>query len=95
MASLKHCGTTRPVRAGRHDLVVSGLDRIELVGTTLLRFVLFVSWPDEIGPGSSRLPAELDIVMPVEAVPDAIGKTMLAVGRQIFVTQEGEITLAM
>lgn len=92
VASLKQCGTTaRPVRNGRHDVLVSGLDRIELVGTNLLRFVLFVSWPED----RRRGPAEVDVVMPIEAVPDAIGKTMLAVGRQIFVTQDGEITLAM
>lgn len=74
------------------DLFICGLDRIESIGGGMLRFVLFVNFENECG-AMEKSPAEIDIVMPASALPDAIGKAIVAVGRQVFIGTDGSMTL--
>lgn len=81
------------VREFAQDLIVSGLDRVEFIGAGLVRFVLYVDLPAMAGPRGVRTAAERDLVMPLVNVPDGIGKTMLAMGRTIVVSRNGNLTI--
>jgi hypothetical protein len=79
------------VRQFPEDLVADGLDRIEILPGRRLRFVFYIA-ADQDGRGA-RVPTRCDLIMPLASIPDAIGKTMLAIGRQVFVKPDGSITL--
>lgn len=79
--------------AQAEDMFVSGLDRIDLLGGGMLRFVGYVEHSAREGGQIERLAAFRNIVMPAAALPDAIGKAILAMGRQVFVTPEGSLVL--
>jgi hypothetical protein len=84
----------RPIaRNIQQDLVVSGLDRVEMIGADLVRFVLFVDLPPMGRTAPVRVAAERDLVMPIANVPDGLGKTMLAVSRTIIVSRSGNLTI--
>lgn len=80
------------VRGGPADVFVSGVERVEDAGGGCLRFVLF-AWRVVDG---KQVRAELDvaIVMPAAAVPEGIGKSMMALGRKVIARADGSLTVA-
>lgn len=84
MGSLRrNCAERLPGRLRR----VAGVDRIvELNGGSLL-LVLFVE-----DAGRRQVldgPNDEGLVVPVSAIPDAIGKAMLAIGRKVIAHEDG------
>lgn len=76
---------------GHTDVFVSGLECIEPVGGGCLRFVLFVN--QVIDGVNVRVSLDHAVVMPIDALPDAIGKALMALGRQVFIKPDGTMTV--
>lgn len=74
------------------DIFASGLHSIEHAGGGCFRFVLYVN---KIIDGKTvRVLVDPGVVMPIDAIPDAIGKTLMALGRQVVVSASGVLTVA-
>lgn len=58
------------------EFFVSGLDHIELIGGGCARFVWFVNQTDD--EGNVRRQPVLNVVVPVDAFPDAILQATMA-----------------
>jgi hypothetical protein len=84
--------TTRQTTGAHSDVFASGLERIEIVGGGCLRFVMYAM--EQIEGRMCRVEMERAIVMPLDALPDAIGKALMAMGRQVMVRPDGQITVA-
>lgn len=69
---------------------VSGLEAVERVGGDCLRFVFFVN--EMLNGKLTRVLQQQTVVMPITALPDAIGKSLTALGRQVLVRADGSVT---
>ena len=80
------------VRDRPSDLYITGLDHIEPMVGGMLRFVLYV---DRFRPDGTkeRMPADFDVVMSKDMLPDAIGKALAAIGRAMFSREDGAVAL--
>lgn len=76
----------------KRDLFVSGLERVERAGGSCLRFVPYVI--HTIEGRETAVSADNSFVMPIEAIPDAIGKAMMALGRHVLIKPDGSVTVA-
>jgi hypothetical protein len=73
------------------DQFVSGIDRIENAGGQCVRLVTYVMRDID----GNMTPCEgPHVVMPLDALPDAVGKALSAMGRQIIVRPNGQVLLA-
>lgn len=82
--------SARRVRpAAGTDMFVSGVERIEPLEGGCVRVVLYV----QKGEFLERKPATFDVIMPRDALPDAIGKAIAAMGSQVLVRADGTMTL--
>lgn len=81
---------TEIVLAKEPDLFASGLHSIESIGGGNLRFVFYVVTKE----GGKRTPLDRGLIMPIEFVPEAVGKTLMALGRQVIVSASGALTIA-
>jgi hypothetical protein len=94
MASLMRVRPQALLGAGyTTDVFVAGLERIESAGGGCLRFVLYVEGAAGPDGALQRLPAPVNVIAPLSAVPDAIGKMLAAIGRQVLVRPDGSITV--
>lgn len=73
-------------------IFASGLERIEHAGGGCLRIVLFEN--KAINGIMERIQIVPDVIIPIDALPDAIGKAMMALGRQVCVRPDGSMTVA-
>lgn len=92
MAQYEEQTATLRSTAAHADVFVSGLERIEVVGGGCLRFVMFTM--EHIEGRMCRVELDNAIVMPLDALPDAIGKALMAMGRQVVVRPNGQISVA-
>lgn len=85
MGSLKKRG--KDERAPGRLRRISGIDRIVHVGEGLVAVIFFIE-----ERGGRRVldgPDDEAVLVPISAVPDAIGKAMMAIGRRITARQDG------
>lgn len=83
--------TAEVITPARNRIFTSGLECIANVGGGCLEFIMFVN--QDIDGHTVRVRLDESVVMPVEALPDAIGKALMALGRQVFVRPDGTITV--
>lgn len=74
------------------DEFVSGVNHMEIIGGGLLRVTFFVNVSD--GGALVSVPANHALVMPLCALPDAIGKAIATSSHSIFARADG-LTLRM
>lgn len=79
------------VAAKEPDLFASGLHKIEHIGGGNLRFIFYVVSMANGVP--QRVPLDRGLIMPIESVPEGIGKTLMALGRQVAVSASGKLTI--
>lgn len=70
------------------DLFVSNVNTIEVIGGGLVRVTFFVNYNNGGGTLEPE-PADFALVLPLTAMPDGIGKAMLAMGRRIMASEDG------
>lgn len=87
MASAFERRERRATGPNAQDLFVSSVNTIEVIGGGLVRVTFMVNRNN--GGGLEPEPADFAVVLPLTAVPDGIGKAMLACGRKIMASEEG------
>jgi hypothetical protein len=83
---------SKPIARSARDVFISGLDRVESAGPGVVRYVLYVLRRDEHGV-EFRCPTEFNILAPEAAMPDAVGKMIASLGRQVIVAGDGTLTV--
>lgn len=91
MASFKDGHSNGAPPPNRRKTFISGLDSIQPLGNGNLEFVLYVMETTD-GESVKRLLDE-SIVMHIGALPDAVGKALMALGRQVLVSENGSVTV--
>lgn len=75
----------------KKDNFVSGLERIEIIEGTCVRFVFFNM--KTVNGKLARVIDETPLVMPIQALADKIGKELAALGRQVIARPDGSLTV--
>lgn len=88
----KRCGTKIDDRAD--DKFVYSLDRLEIIGCGQVRATFLVKIGTDEG-GFELKPASFAVVIPATSLPDAIGKAMVAIGKNIYAFADGSLTVAL
>lgn len=82
--------TTRQSRVtGRveMEIPVSGIESITDIGGGQIRVAYYVNRPNAAG-AIERVTLPIAHIMPATAVPDAIGKSMMAIGRKVLASDD-------
>jgi hypothetical protein len=75
--------------AAGNDVFISGVERFEPLDGGCVRVVLYV----QKGEVPERKPAPFDVIMPLDALPDAVGKALATLGTQVLVRPDGSTML--
>lgn len=78
---------------GHRDEFVSSVNYLEIIGGGLFRVTFYVNVANANDSNLECVPADFSLVMPLTALPDAIGKALVVSSRTIFARPDGSLTL--
>lgn len=85
-------GSAEKRNVGRaRDEFISGVNYLEVIGGGLFRVTFYVNVTDDMGLLECKT-ADFAVVMPLTALPDAIGKALAVTGKTVF-AREGSLTV--